>query len=121
MILIGLHQAGFVHLHYQITPIQTDRHSDWQSSVVPGLYCVLIKIFVSWFLTSKFSNLFYFPIFNFFSQCFVKTFYSNSKNMKEFDNVHLYTHHVPFINILLYFLYQIIYSVIHLPVHLKFL
>lgn len=121
MILIGLHQAGFVHLHYQITPIQTDRHSDWQSFVVPGLYCVLIKIFVSWFLTSKFSNLFYFPIFNFFSQCFVKTFYSNYKNMKEFDNVHLYTHHVPFINILLYLLYQIIYSVIHLPVHLKFL
>lgn len=116
MILIGQCQAGitgFFHLCYKIIPFQTDRHIGQQSPMVPGQDRALIKIFATWFLASRLSNLFCSTILNFFLQCF-KTFFSNSKKLNKFYSEHLYTHHLDYINILIYLLYQMS---IHLSIH----
>lgn len=56
-------------------------HYDQQSSMVPGQYCALIKIFASCFLASRLSNLFYSQNHNFFLQC-LRTFFSNCKKIE---------------------------------------
>lgn len=91
--------TSLIHLHYKIIPFQTDRYNGQQSTAVPGQYFTLTKMFVSWFLPSRLSSLFYSPILNFLLLCFVKTFFSNSKTFKEFYSEHLHTYHIDFINI----------------------
>lgn len=106
--------TAFIHLYYKIIPSQTDRRIGQQSPTFRRQYCALIKIFASWFLASRLSNLFYSPILNFFLQCF-KTFSAIQKKLKEFCSGNLYTYHLDLvINIFLYLLYQIsIYPLIN--------